>query len=219
MCVVLLPPLPFFSFLLRTSLPSHFERTGPQQTLTVQQNLSGTFIAWYYTAAYGRTGISPALSYPDSLNLMLVMNGIGAAGRLGAAALADRVGPLNVLLPCALASSLCCFAWTAVRTPAAVYAWAAVLGVVSGGLQALFPAGLTSLTTDVRAAGLRMGMIFTLVSLCVLAGPPAAGAAIERARGSYVGAQALAGTHLLVGAGFIAASRRVKTGGRWRARL
>ena len=143
---------------------------------------------------------------------MLVMNGVGIIGRLGASTLADYLGPLNLLLPSALASSLCCFAWTAVRSPPSMYAWAAVLGIISGSLQALFPAALTALTPDVSQAGLRMGMIFTLVGFSVLTGPPVAGVTIERLGGSYVGAQILAGSQLLVGSGFIAASRRVKTG-------
>ena len=140
----------FFVRSVPTSAPSpcpHFplrpisapRQTGKGLADTPGQNLAGTFIAWYYTAAYGRTALRPSLSYPDSLNLMLVMNGIGVAGRLGASALADRVGPLNVLLPCALASSVCCFAWSAVRAPGGMYAWAAVLGVVSGGVQARTP--------------------------------------------------------------------------------
>jgi len=53
----------------------------------------------------------------------------------------------------------------------------------------------------------------------VLAGPPVAGATIERLGGSYIGAQVLAGTQLLIGSGFIAASRRVKTRGKWLAKL
>ncbi len=182
-------------------------------------NLAGTYTAYYYAATFGRTGITPALSYPDSLNLLLIMNGVGIVGRLGTAAVADRLGPLNMMLPADFACAICCFAWTAVKTPGAMYAWASVYGIFGGALQSLFPAGITALTPDVSKSGLRMGMCFTLVGFSVLAGPPVAGAIVEQMGGRYEGAQVFAGATLLLGMLFIFAARMVRTGGRWRAKI
>jgi len=74
----------------------------------------------------------------------------------------------------------------------------------------LFPAGLSGLTTDLRKAGVRMGMVFTIVSFATLAGPPIAGAIITASGGKYYGAQAFAGATLLLGTVLMVAARSVK---------
>jgi len=147
------------------------------------------------------------------------MNGIGIIGRLGGATLADRIGPLNMMIPCALAGSVCCLAWTAVHTRPQMYGWASIYGIPGGALQSLFPAGITMLTSDVRKTGLRMGMCFTIVGFSVLAGPPVAGALVERMGGQFAGTQVYAGLNLLVGGIFVGAARWVRTGGKLLARI
>lgn len=119
------------------------------------QNFLAVYFAFYYIAAFSRSAdaISPALSYADSLNLLLVMNGVGLVGRLGPNFLADRLGPLNLLVPALLVSGVCLFAWIAVGDPAGLYAWSIFNGIFGGAIQSLFPAGLSSLTTDLRKQG------------------------------------------------------------------
>jgi MFS family permease len=110
------------------------------------------------------------------------------------------------------------FCWIPVSTPGGMYAWSVFYGIAAGGIQSLFPAGLSSLTTDLRKQGTRMGMTFTIVSFAVLTGPPLAGAIISRMDGRYAGAQAFAGATLLVGCGFQVAARLARsrrTGGGW----
>ncbi|KAH9997454.1 MFS general substrate transporter [Xylariaceae sp. FL0662B] len=184
-------------------------------------NFWGVYFGFYYLAAFSRssdTGIRPPLSYADSLNLLLLLNGVGVLGRLLPNHLADRVGPLTVMAPTCLAAGVALLAWAAVRDPAGLYVWAVFYGVAAGAVQSLFPAGLGSLTTDPRKQGTRMGMVFTVVSFAVLTGNPIAGALIAAARGRYVGAQAFTGACLLVGAGLIFAARIARmrrTGAGW----
>lgn len=165
--------------------------------------------------------MTPALSYTDALNLLLVLNGVGLLGRMLPNYFADRLGPLNLLAPACLVSGVLMFIWSgAVETPAQLYAWSAFYGIFGGAIQSLFPAGLSSLTADPpRKQGTRMGMVFTIVSFAVLTGNPIAGAIITATPGqSYVGAQCFAGADLLVGTGFIVAARTVKmrkAGGGW----
>jgi hypothetical protein len=99
----------------------------------------------------------------------------------------------------------------AVHDEAGIFVWAAFFGTVAGGIQALFPAGLSSLTTDLRKTGTRMGMVFTIVSFSVLTGPPIDGALIRALDGRYTAAQVFAGAVLLLGSGFMAAARIVRT--------
>lgn len=149
------------------------------------------------------------MSYTDSLNLLLVMNGVGIPGRLIFNSLGDRFGPLNMFIPVAGIAGACLFCWMAVKSTASLYVWSCFYGMAAGGVTSLFPAGLTSLTTDIRKSGVRMGMVFTIVSFATLAGPPIAGAIITAAGGSYSGAQAFSGATMILGMAFMAAGRTV----------
>ncbi|KAH7018300.1 major facilitator superfamily domain-containing protein [Microdochium trichocladiopsis] len=174
-------------------------------------NFWGLYFTFYYLVSYSTTWVTPAFSYIDALNLLLVLNGIGLVGRLLPNYLADRVGPLNLLAPACLMSGVLMFVWIVIDTPWKLYVWTTFYGISGGAIQSLFPAALSSLTTDPRKQGTRMGMVFTIVSFAVLTGNPIAGAIITGTPGgSYVGAQCFAGCDLLVGAGFITASRMVK---------
>lgn len=180
----------------------------------------GVYFAFYYLASYSRdiTG----LSYTDSLNLLLLLNGIGIIGRLVPNHLADRWGAINVFVPTAIIAGVCQLTWIAVSGPSGLYAWAVFFGIAAGGIQSLFPAGLSSLTTDLRKSGTRMGMVFTIVSFATLTGPPIAGALISACGGQYYGAQAFAGSAMIVGGGFMAAAKVVKQrrmGGGWRTKV
>ncbi|KAK0668388.1 major facilitator superfamily domain-containing protein [Cercophora samala] len=169
----------------------------------------GLYFPFYYVASFSRDIIG--LEFTESLNLLLVMNGVGTIGRLGPNAVADRVGPLKVFVPVAGLCGVCVICWMAVKDVAGLYAWSCFYGMVAGGIQSLFPAGLSSLNTDVRKAGVRIGMVFTTVSFATLAGPPIAGAIITACGGDYWGAQIFAGTTLLIGMGLVAASFVIKS--------
>lgn len=185
-----------------------------------RQCFLGLYFSFYYLASFARDIIG--LSYTDSLNLLLPLSGMGIPGRLIGNHLADRLGAINVFIPFALAAGLCQLAWIGVTNEAGLWAWTCVYGLFGGGLQSLFPAGLGSLTTDLRKAGTRMGMAFTIVSFATLTGPPIAGAIISRCGGQYVGAQGFAGGCLIVGGGFMAAAKVVRmrgTGAGWTVKV
>ncbi|KAI0381105.1 MFS general substrate transporter [Hypomontagnella monticulosa] len=185
-------------------------------------NFWGVYFAFYYLASFSRTAIEPTMSYTDSLNLLLLLNGIGIVGRLLPNYLADRVGPLNLMIPTCLGCGVTVLAWMAVHTPGQLYGWSVAYGIVGGALQSLFPAGLSSLTTDLRKQGTRMGMVFTIVSFAVLTGNPIAGAIIGSMGGSYMGAQAFTGSSLLLGMTLLSVARWVRmrrTGEGWRVKI
>jgi len=146
-----------------------------------------------------------------------VLNGTGAAGRLVLNHLADRFGPITIFVPASLVGGVCVLSWMAVDSVAGLYVWAAFYGMAAGGIQSLFPAGLSSLTPDPRRAGVRMGMAFSICSFASLVGPPVAGAILTASGVRYAGAQAFAGVSMLVGTVFMVAAkvarmRRVKGG-------
>lgn len=98
------------------------------------------------------------------------------------------------------------FAFIGTKNPSGLYAWSVIYGIIAAGIQSLFPAALSSLTTDLRKLGVRMGMVFTIVSFAVLTGPPVAGAIVSSSAG-YTGAKAFAGSSIAVGCGFLCAAK------------
>ncbi|KAI6783654.1 Major Facilitator Superfamily [Emericellopsis cladophorae] len=182
----------------------------------------GVYFAFYYLARFSRDGLEKdPFSFDSSLNLLLVMNGVGLTGRIIPNFLADRFGAVNIFIPICGVTSLLSFCWIAVDTQGALYAWAVLYGIFAGGIQSLFPVALSFLTTDLRKLGVRMGMGFTIVSFAVLTGPPIAGSIID-STGSYVGAQAFSGASLALGCFFLLCSKIVKmrkTGMGWRGKI
>ena len=182
----------------------------------------GLFFPFYYLSSHATTQLHPKMPYPDSLNLLLLLNVVGAPGRLIPAYLADRLGAITMLVPFAFAASLLVYCWAAVSTPPALWAWTALFGLAGGAIQGLFPAGLSLLTSDPRKQGTRIGMVFTLVSFSVLTGPPIDGALIRALDDHFLGAQMFAGSCLFLGGGFMVAARVAKTRGRengWREKV
>lgn len=150
-------------------------------------NFWGLYFAFFYVGAYGRSILG--MDYSQSINLLLTMVSIGFLFRLGPNYLAGLIGPLNVIMPFALLCGVMMFAWIAVRSEQALYVFAALYGSGSAGLQSMWPPGLASLTDDLRKAGVRMGMGFSIVSFACLSGPPLAGALIQQDSGQYLSAQ------------------------------
>ncbi|KAF4815478.1 Aspyridones efflux protein apdF [Colletotrichum tropicale] len=121
----------------------------------------GSYFAFFFTAAYARDILG--MSYTSSLDVLMIMSGVGIVGRILPSYLADRVGALTVLVPTAGAGALIMFTWLAADTKGAFYAWAAISGIILGGIQAVFPSALASLTADPSKQGTRIGMIFTIL--------------------------------------------------------
>lgn len=150
------------------------------------------------------------MSYVDSLNLLLIINGVGTVGRLLPNIIADRCGTLTIFIPTAAASALLIFAWIPISSVNGLYVWAAICGIPIGGIQSMFPSALAALTTDLRKQGTRIGMVFTIVSFSVLTGPPTEGALISALGGQYLAAQLFAGASILLGMFLLVATRETK---------
>ncbi|KAL2669971.1 hypothetical protein Neosp_014849 [[Neocosmospora] mangrovei] len=168
----------------------------------------GVYFAFFFIAAYARD--IQGMAYSKSLDIIMVMSGVGIIGRLVPNYFGDRIGALTVFVPTAGLGALLVWCWIAVDSQPGLYAWAAASGPALGGIQAMFPSALASLTTDPSKQGTRIGMVFTIVSFAVLTGTPIAGTLISTMNGRYVGAQAFAGACLTLGTVFLAVAREVK---------
>ncbi|RGP59002.1 transporter mch4 [Fusarium longipes] len=168
----------------------------------------GTFFPFYYLASFATSQLDKPLAYTDALNLLLVVNGVGLIGRSLPNAIAHHFGSIECIIPVTCISSICLFSWTGVSTVGGLYVWATVYGLVAGASMSLYPPALTDLTTDVRKAGLRMGMICTTNSIATLTGPPIAGFIIRHYGGHYLGAQIFGGVSLFLGSFFMLMAKR-----------
>ncbi|KAI6352213.1 hypothetical protein MCOR25_009483 [Pyricularia grisea] len=167
----------------------------------------GVFVVFIFVVSYSQDIVG--LSYTDALNLMMVLNGAGVPGRIVPNYIADRVGVINMFIIFASVSGICGLSWMAVTTVPSIYPWTFFFGFFAGGIQSLFPAGASALSPDLRKRGVRIGMVFSCVSIAALTGSPIAGALISAMNGSYMAAQLFVGGSLLMGSGFLVASNIV----------
>ncbi|KAI6246983.1 MFS transporter [Erysiphe necator] len=179
-------------------------------TLGMFFNLWGVYFAAHYISLYASTILK--LSSKDSSNLLMVLNGIGLIGRIAPNFLADfYAGSLNVLIIVCILSGIMNFCWVAVSDRTGLYSWAVFYGIVSAAVQSLYPAALSNLTKDMSKSGTRTGMVLTFISLTALTGAPIAGELIERQNGKYMYAQVFSGLSLMIGSGFLIASRMMES--------
>ncbi|KFY09680.1 hypothetical protein V492_05386, partial [Pseudogymnoascus sp. VKM F-4246] len=172
----------------------------------------GLYFPFFYLSAFARDKIG--FEQTKSINLVLLLNGVGIPARIIANYIADTwTGPLNLMLFAALGGSIVMFSMIAVHDTAGLYTWTVIYGTPGASVQSLFPAVLGSLTSkDLSKAGVRIGMIFTMVSFAVLSGPPICGALITAGNGSYLGPQIFTACSILLGCGLMCGARFATTG-------
>ncbi|KAI9764294.1 MAG: hypothetical protein M1840_008585 [Geoglossum simile] len=192
--------------------------------------LIGTFSGRAMDAGFFRTlvvipvfaKITTHLSPSSAVTLLIIMNGTGIAGRLIPSILATLYfGAFNTLIPCVFGGAVLLYSWTAVHSVSGLVAWAVVYGFLINAVQTLFPSAISFMTTDLRKMGVRVGMVFTIISFACLTGPPIAGALISAEKNGFVHAQLFGGTTMLCGAMFMVAARLMQTNLRdtWRDKL
>ena len=152
-------------------------------------------------------GLSPS----DSLTFLIVFSACGIPGRLIPALLSDKFfGPFNTLIPLVAGVGIMIFGWIGVTDTATFYAFSITYGFCANGVQTLFPATISSLVTDITKMGTWVGMVFSIISLACLAGPPIAGALIDINGGKFLYAQLFGGSTIMLGTGILVLARLVQ---------
>lgn len=115
------------------------------------------------------------------------------------------------------------YGWLGIHSLGPLLAVAILYGFFSGGMLALPPASVASLTPDLSHFGARMGLCFVCMAAGSLVGTPATGAILgtRGAGGDWDGARVWSATTILVGGllmgtSRVAVSRREKT---WRVKV
>jgi MFS family permease len=160
-------------------------------------------------------------SYQQSINLLLVQVCMGFIFRLLPTYYADKIGSLNVLIPFVFVCGAMMFSWIGITTVGTLYVFAVIYGSGSAVIQALWPAVIGSInrTPDLKKAGVRMGMAFTVVSFSSFTGPPLAGALVQVHDGNYTYANIWAGGSFFLGGALLILTRFLLVGWDWKARI
>ncbi|KAJ7140710.1 major facilitator superfamily domain-containing protein [Mycena epipterygia] len=146
-----------------------------------------------------------------------ILNALSLFGRLLPNIIAQRVGPINILiLACSLAGILN-FVWISVKSTAGILVFNAAFGFSSGGYVSVLPAAIATLSPDPQTIGLRFGMAFFCTSFFWLAGSPIQGALIQL-HGTYWPTAVFSGSAVFVGVAFMVVARLLaarRTGSQW----
>ncbi|KAF2766236.1 MFS general substrate transporter [Teratosphaeria nubilosa] len=163
------------------------------------------FIPFFHSESFAlNIGVDEDLSF----YLLSIMNAASMFGRIVPTSLADKIGNLNIIVPCCYISGAVVLAWTSVDSQGGLSAAAVVYAFFSGSIMALPPAILTTLSPSLNQIGTRIGMALSVGSLGVLIGSPIAGEILtvqsdasrvgEEGASDFTGALALTGSALLL---------------------
>ncbi|KAI4617206.1 uncharacterized protein J4E87_008446 [Alternaria ethzedia] len=178
------------------------------QVLLAQGAFLGVFFPFFFLSSYARE--KRGMSYTESLNLTLVLNGIGFAGRLLPSLIARYCGTMNVYITFIFCSALCMYTWVPVHSTPGLYVWTTFYSLSVGGVQSLSLAIVPIIISDTSKMGASFGIVFAAIGVGALIGSPVCGAIITSSGGSYTGAQAFSGSVLVAGGLIILAAREAK---------
>ena len=164
---------------------------------------TGLYTPFFYVQYYAiRKGITD-----ENLGfyLLAILNSASVFGRIIPNFVADRVGPMNIIVPCALASGVLIFALIPISSAPAIVVFNVLYGFFSGSFVSLPPTILVHLTPNRALIGTRMGMCFAVVALGVLVGTPIAGAILNAS--GFTNVWVFGGTLTVAGGLIMLASR------------
>ena len=171
----------------------------------------GLYVPYFFIQIFSerQNVMAPSDQYLNQY-LVIFLNVGSFFGRLFPNVLADRVGPFNTAIPCALVASAVAYSWIAVNSMGGIITFCLFYGFFSGAYVSLTPVMLASLSPDIERLGTRTGMLMTPMAIGLLIENPAAGSLIRDS--SYVGLQSFCGSTTLAAAFFLVLSRMLKTG-------
>lgn len=156
------------------------------------------------------------LSYTQSVNLVILLNGVGIPARIMPGFLVVRFGVMNVFLPLVLINVVLIFCWLAVKDAAGFYTFTVFTGMFAASWQGMFPTCIAALSDDITRTGTRLGMALSVTSFAALVGGPIGGALLGTDHGSYMSPQVWAAVTMVIGFALALGSRVTKYGYDWR---
>lgn len=177
----------------------------------------GLYIPFFYIQSYAIEAPSTPIDENLAFYLLVILNAASIFGRVIPNFLADKTGPLNMLIPCAAISSLLAFCWIAIDRKAGLIVFCIFYGFFSGTFVSLPPTTVVSLSPSLGVVGTRMGMSFAFAGLGLLVGTPVAGAILGSGT-NFVGVQAFCGAIVAVATVAVLVARFAKVGMNFQAK-
>lgn len=169
------------------------------QSFGISLGFIGLYVPVFYIQTYALTrNITSDSDY--AFYLLSVLNAGSFFGRILPNFMADKIGPMNMLVPCTIAAGMMCLCWIRVTEVASITVFAAFYGFFAGAYVSLLPPAIVQLIPDMKVVGTWMGMCFFIASFGLLAGNPIAGALINIPKKQFTTAQGFAGGAILLGA-------------------
>ncbi|KAI1409051.1 MFS general substrate transporter [Hypoxylon sp. FL1857] len=142
--------------------------------LTIFLGMIGTTILLFFISFYSdEQGI---LDDEMAFYLVPILNVGSCFGRVLPNAISDKIGPLNIVTPCALITGVLLFCLMVAKNEASIIVLAILSGFFSGVYIAMPPACFIPFIEDKSKIGTRIGMGYGIISFALLIGGPGAGA-------------------------------------------
>lgn len=154
------------------------------------------------------------ITTPDlAFYLIAILNATSTVGRIVPNYAADKLGPFNMMIPCAITCGILILCLLSISTQGPLIAFVALYGFFSGSFVSLTPSILFTLSPNRGVLGTRMGMCFAVMGIALLIGTPIAGAILDG--GGYPAVWIYGGVLTTVGGGLLMVSRGFKVGWQW----
>lgn len=134
---------------------------------------SGLFFPYFYLQLYS---ILHGVDKDTAFYALSILNAAAIPGRIIPNLLADKFGPLNIMVPNAMLYGAIIFAVFGVTGVNSMVAFAIVFGFFSGGLLALTGPYIAMVSKDASEVGARFGIAYVVVAVGAFIGQPINGA-------------------------------------------
>ncbi|KAF3929377.1 hypothetical protein ABW19_dt0203208 [Dactylella cylindrospora] len=157
----------------------------------------GLYVPYFQIQGYAAEllKLDRSLSY----QLLTIMNVASIFGRTVPTIVADRIGPINAMIPSGAGAAVMGFAWTGTKTMPSIIVFAVLYGFLSGTVVALPPTTIASMGGRLDEIGTRLGMSCVFAGIGLLIGNPIGGVLIDIPNGKFKGAQIYCGSTVLAG--------------------
>jgi MFS family permease len=172
----------------------------------------GIYIPFFYMPSFALRKI-PGVTAEFSVYTIGILNAGSTLGRIVPNYLADKTGPFNMIVPCALISAVLAYCWVAVENKGGLIVFCILYGFFTGSFVSLPPTAIVTLSPRLEIVGTRMGMVFSVCGLGLLIGSPVAGAILGPGN-DFLGLQLFCACTIVVSAAILYPTRVAKAG--WR---
>jgi predicted MFS family arabinose efflux permease len=163
----------------------------------------GLFMFFFYIQLYA---ITKQITDDNlAFYLLSILNAASVFGRIVPNFIADKVGPLNIIVPCALMSGILILVLIPTHNLGGIVVVTLLYGFFSGTFVSLPPTIIVHMSPNRGLIGTRLGMSFSVVAVGALIGNPIAGAILD-AKG-FTSVWIFGGCLVLAGSFLMAVSR------------